>query len=184
VAVRSSGAETSGIRLGGPQSIWNKFALPTTDDSGARSLAYGGYRWGNELSLEAAIATSDRLPPVPDTLATRRGVGLTVASGDASAQIRNVDVYTTWGFAKAFSLYGRLGYKETDAVSFYPAPNAGSDGRRNRDGVNYGVGLRYDMTPVLGLRFEYARFSRVTSESLITPFGETDQVQLGLQFRF
>ena len=60
-----------------------------------------------------------------------------------------------------------------------------ADPRRNRDGMNYGVGLRYDVNPALGLRVEYARFARFAGETLqggVLP--ETDQLQLGLQLRF
>lgn len=184
VSLRESGSDTVGIRFGGLSSAWNKFSLPTSDDSGVRSLAYGGYRWSNDLAVEAAVGTTNRLLQLPDTLATRRGVGLALTSGDISAKSRNVDVYTTWGFAKAFALYGRLGYKESDIATFYPAPNAYSEARTARDGVNYGVGLRYDMTPALGVRVEYSRFSRTPFDSLSNPFNESDQLQFGLQFRF
>jgi hypothetical protein len=184
VLLRESGADTGGIRFGTLQSVWNKFALPTTEDAGSRSLAFGGYRWSNDLAVEAAMGTTDLVLAIPDTLATRRGVGLSFASGEMSPKTRNVDVYTTWGFARAFSLYGRLGYKETDAVAFYPAPGAVGDVRRNRDGVNYGVGLRYDMNPALGLRLEYSRSARTPGENLANPFNESDQLQFGLQFRF
>ena len=57
------------------------------------------------------------------------------------------------------------------------------DGRRQRDGVNVGVGLRYDMNPSLGLRVEYARFGRFAGEVGAT-LPDTDQVSVGLQMRF
>jgi len=50
--------------------------------------------------------------------------------------------------------------------------------------VNYGLGLRYDFSPALGLRLEYARFTRFAGESLSGFLPDSDQVQLGLQFRF
>jgi hypothetical protein len=50
--------------------------------------------------------------------------------------------------------------------------------------MNYGLGLRYDMTPALGLRLEYARFGRFPGESLTGILPENDQLQLGVQFRF
>ena len=59
-----------------------------------------------------------------------------------------------------------------------------SDPRRLRDGVNYGVGLRYDVTPALGLRLEYARFARFAGESVAGLLPDSDQVQLGMQLRF
>ena len=50
--------------------------------------------------------------------------------------------------------------------------------------MNYGLGLRYDMTSALGLRVEYARFGRLPGELVNGVMPENDQVQLGLQFRF
>ena len=57
------------------------------------------------------------------------------------------------------------------------------DSRRLRDGVNVGVGLRYDMNSALGLRVEYARFGRFVGE-VGTGLPETDQVSFGVQLRF
>jgi opacity protein-like surface antigen len=59
-----------------------------------------------------------------------------------------------------------------------------SDVRRNRDGVNYGLGLRYDVTRALGLRLEYARYGRLAGEATSGVLPESDKVQLGVQFRF
>jgi long-subunit fatty acid transport protein len=53
-----------------------------------------------------------------------------------------------------------------------------------RDGVNYGVGVRYDVTPALGLRLEYARFPRFAGETAAGLLPDSDQVQFGMQFRF
>ena len=81
------------------------------------------------------------------------------------------------------SLYGRLGYAQSDAQPTY-VPGFVGDVRRNREGVNYGLGLRYDMSPALGLRLEYARFGRLPGESVHGVLPENDQLQLGVQFRF
>ena len=59
-----------------------------------------------------------------------------------------------------------------------------ADIRFQCDGVNYGVGLRYDVTRALGLRLEYARFGRFAGENIGGFFPESDQVQFGMQFRF
>ena len=80
------------------------------------------------------------------------------------------------------SLYGRLGYAQSETRWSY-TPSFVSDVRRNRDGVNYGLGVRYDMTPALGLRLEYARFGRLPGE-VAGVLPENDQLQLGVQFRF
>ena len=49
--------------------------------------------------------------------------------------------------------------------------------------MNYGVGVRYDMNSALGLRLEYSRFGRFAGE-IGTSLPESDQVTLGVQFRF
>jgi opacity protein-like surface antigen len=105
---------------------------------------------------------------------------------DPSTRTWNADVYTSWSFLRRFALYGRLGYAQSDAtVSYGPYAYTANDPRRARDGVNYGVGLRYDFNPALGLRVEYARVGRFAGETVqsgVLP--ESDQVQLGLQLRF
>lgn len=184
VSLRDSGRESDGLSFGHLSSVWSRFARPTAEDAGARTLAYGGYRWANDVSVEAAVETIDRYWLQPALPGSRRGVGLALANdNDLGGKAWNVDVYTSWEFRKSFALYGRLGYAQSDAQPSY-APGFVSDVRRNRDGVNYGLGLRYDMSPALGLRLEYARFGRLPGESLTGVLPENDQLQLGVQFRF
>lgn len=183
VSQRHAGTDASGLSFGHLTSAWSKFALPVADDAGARMLAYGGFRWGNDVAVEAAVASADHLALMP-MARTARGVGLSLTGGsDFGGRAYSADVYTTWEFRKSFALYGRLGYALTEAVPAYIA-NSGVDVRRNRDGVNYGVGLRYDMTRALGLRLEYARFGRNANESVTGLLPENDQLQFGVQFRF
>jgi opacity protein-like surface antigen len=184
ISLRDSGRVGDGLTIGHLNSIWGRFAMPVADDSGTRTLAFGGYRWANDLAVEAAVATSDRYA-LPATLTgTRRGVGLALAPDVDPGKAWNVDVYTSWEFRKRFALYGRLGYTQNEAPAAY-TPGFSSDVmRRPREGVNYGVGLRYDMTSALGLRLEYARFARLPGELASGLMPENDQVQLGVQFRF
>src|SRR5947208_3262442 len=123
----------------------------------------GGYRWRNDLALEAAFGSSENYSLMPYG---RRGVGLSLAgTADATApRTWNADVYTSWTFKLSFTLDGRLGYIQSEnSAGFAPALSS-IDNRRLRDGMNYGVGLRYDVTPALGLRLEYARFGRFAGE--------------------
>ena len=185
VSLRDSGREADGLSFGHLTSVWSRFTQPTTEDAGARTLAYGGYRWANDLSVEAALATVDRYSLQPALSGSRRGVGLALGSdSDAGGKLWNIDVFTSWEFRKSFSLYGRLGYAQSDPQPTYLSGFV-TDVRRNREGVNYGLGLRYDMSPALGLRLEYARFGRLPGESLTAGvLPENDQLQLGVQFRF
>lgn len=183
VSQRAAGAEGFGLSFGHLASSSNKFALPVADDGGVRLMAFGGYRWNNDLGIEAAVATADRLVPMPLS-ASARGIGLAPAGGnDLSTRALSADVFTTWEFRKSFALYGRLGYAVSEAAPSYYAGSV-VDVRRNRDGVNYGVGLRYDMTQALGLRVEYARFGRLPGDAVNGLLQENDQLQFGVQFRF
>jgi opacity protein-like surface antigen len=184
ISLRTAGREGDGVTFGHLVSAWSRFALPVTEDAGARTLAYGGYRWANDLALEAAVGTTDRYALQPLAPGGRRGVGLALASdSDVVGKAWNVDVYGTWEFRKSLSLYGRLGYAQSDAQGSY-APGFVGDARRSRDGVNYGLGLRYDMSSALGLRLEYARFGRIPGEVVNGVLPENDQLQFGVQFRF
>ncbi|TMH69688.1 MAG: porin family protein [Betaproteobacteria bacterium] len=183
IALRENAQDTVGISLGRLSSAWGKFVAPTADESGSRALMFGGYRWRNDVALEAAFGTaaeSYALAP-----GARRGVGLSLAGTSESTTGRtwNADVYTSWSFRPSFALYGRLGYVQSDAAAAFVSALPSID-RRTRDGVNYGVGLRYDVTPALGLRLEYARFGRFAGENIGGFLPESDQVQFGMQFRF
>jgi opacity protein-like surface antigen len=189
ISLRDAGQDREGVSVGhilaNPASIWNRYASPIAEDNGNRTLAFGGYRFGNDVAVEAAVTTFDRYALQPSLTTARRGVGLSlVPEADSAGRSWNVDLFTSWEFRSRMSLYGRLGYAQTEAQpAYFPAFN-GEVLRRNRDGVNYGLGLRYDMTPALGLRLEYARFARLPGELTTGVLPENDQVQFGLQFRF
>jgi len=184
ISLRAAGQQSEGLSLGQVSSVWNRFAPPLAEDNGNRTLAYGGYRWANDVAVEAALSTLDRYSLQPSITGARRGVGLALTQENDAGKTFNVDVYTSWEFRKRMSLYGRLGYAQTEAQSAYAPAFTSEVVRRNRDGVNYGLGLRYDMTPALGLRLEYARFGRLPGELSNGVMPENDQVQLGVQFRF
>ena len=187
VALRSAGMDEGGVNFGRLASAWGRFASPVSDDTTNRTLLYGGYRFANDVAVEGSLATADRYALQPLDAGAPRGVGLSLGPTPAAATARtwNADVYTSWSFRKAFALYGRLGYAQSDNVPAYAlATLPVSDARRLRDGMNYGVGVRYDFSPALGLRLEYARFSRFAGEAVTGPLPESDQVQLGMQFRF
>jgi opacity protein-like surface antigen len=186
VALRNAGVDAAGIDLGRLASTWGRYASPVSDDMANRALVFGGYRWANDVAVEASFSTADRYTLRPLSATTPRGVGLSLGSTPALAsRTWNADVYTSWSFQKSFSLYGRLGYAQSDALPAYAlAALPPSESRALRNGVNYGLGVRYDVTPALGLRLEYARFSRFAGEAVAGPLPESDQVQLGMQFRF
>ena len=185
VSMRDHATESAGITLGPASSVWTRFVTPTVDDSSARALVFGGYRFRNDVAVEASFNSVDQYALKPDA-GVRRGVGLNIASnsgiGEPSTRSWNVDVFTSWTFYRQLALYGRVGYAQSETTPVLGAVPVTVD-RRPRDGVNVGVGLRYDMNPSLGLRVEYARFGRFAGE-LTGTFPDTDQVSFGLQMRF
>ena len=191
VSLRDRGTESMGLNVGAAPSIWTRLAAPAVDDSPSRALVFGGYRWRNDIAVEALLSAADKYALRPaDGAMPRGGIGLGVGSttlGLADGQSRNwnLDVYTSWSFYKSFALYGRLGYglAETTPGLIGAGIVNGVDPRRGRDGVSYGVGLRYDMNSDLGLRLEYARFGRFGFD-LGSTLPESDHVTFGVQYRF
>jgi hypothetical protein len=188
VSLRDRAQEGLGLTIGNASSVWNRYATPTIDDTSPRTLVFGGYRFANDVAVEASFNAIDKYALKPaDAIAGARGVGLNFGSGnsfgDAPGRIWNLDVYTSWTFYRAFALYGRLGYAQSDAPREVTAFTATSPDAR-RLGVNYGVGLRYDMNSSLGLRLEYGRFGRFAGEMGAGFLPESDQVTFGVQFRF
>lgn len=189
VSIRDRGAEPAGLSFGAVSSVWNRYVAPAADETASRALVYGGYRWRNDIAVEASFNSADRYALRPaDGTGRARGVGLDFGSvagfGEPQARSWNLDVYTSWTFYRAFALYGRLGYAQTEAVgAFVGGPAASTDRGRLRDGVNVGLGFRYDVNPALGLRLEYGRFGRFGGEFGAT-LPETDQVSFGVQYRF
>jgi len=191
VSLRDRGTESIGLNVGAAPSIWTRLAAPAVDDSPSRALVFGGYRWRNDIAVEALLSAADKYALRPaDGAMPRGGIGLGVGSttlGLADGQSRNwnLDVYTSWSFYKSFALYGRLGYGQAETTPGLIGAGIvnGVDPRRGRDGVNYGVGLRYDMNSDLGLRLEYARFGRFGLD-LGSTLPESDHVTFGVQYRF
>ncbi len=191
IARRDRGVDSVGLQAGATPSAWTRFTAPTTDDASARALVFGGYRWGNDVAVEASFSSLDKYALRPtESGPARGGVGLATGAGalgpaDAQSRSWNLDVYTSWAFYRTFSLYGRLGYGQAEAAPLFAGASltTGVDPRRLRDGVNYGVGLRYDLKSDLGLRVEYARFARAAADAG-NALPESDQVSFGLQFRF
>jgi opacity protein-like surface antigen len=183
VSLRQGGADATGLTVGRPALVWNRFAVPAGEEAAQQTLVFGGYRWKSDISLEAAFNRRDQY-------ALRAGsdrpadVGLGLV--DTSARTWNADVYTSWEFLHSFSLYGRLGYAQNDTRPLFSGASlVPGDPRRIRDGVNYGVGLRYVLSQSLGLRVEYSRFGRFAGESsTIGVLPESDQVTIGVQYRF
>jgi opacity protein-like surface antigen len=181
VAMRDDGADAMGLAIGKLPSVWNKFSLPMAEDATQRALVFSGYRWANDVAVEAAFNASDKYALRPGIIGVS-SVGLGLSD---PTRTWNADVYTSWEFVHSLSLYGRLGYAQSDARPLFSPMALPVDTRRLRDGMSYGLGLRYDLTQALGLRVEYARYNRYSGDPAsagIMP--ESDSVTLGVQLKF
>lgn len=189
ISLRDNATEGTALTFGSTNAVWNRYTTAAADDTASRALVFGGYRWRNDLAVEASFSSMDKYALRPfDAAGVRRGVGLTFGSSAGLADLPtrswNVDLFTSWTFYRSLALYGRLGYGQSEvAPLFGVSPPALSDSRRLRDGVNYGIGMRYDMNSALGLRVEYGRFGRFAGE-IGSGLPESDQVNVGLQLRF
>jgi opacity protein-like surface antigen len=188
VSMREGGSTVGGLVLGDLPSVWNRFTAPVADDSNQRSLVFGGYRWNNDVSVEAAIntATTDQYALRPSNPGLNVGPGLGLTLPDVPGRTWNADVFTSWEMIRRLSLYGRVGYAQPDLHPLFSAASLlQGDPRRQLSGVNYGIGVRYDVTHSLGLRVEYARFGRFAGETPLNGgMSDTDQLTIGVQYRF
>ena len=185
VVLRQGPQEGPGVQIGNFNSAWGKFVAPTADETASRTLLFGGYRWANDLAFEAAFATVDRYALAPSG---RGGVGLALGSSGEGAGARTAGTRTSTRAGRSarasLCMAGWAMCSRDAQLAYAPATFLAADPRRPRDGMNYGVGLRYDVTRTLGLRLEYARFGRFAGESVNGLLPESDQVQFGMQFRF
>ena len=186
VSFRDNTPAGFGVNFGAGGTALSRTPVAVVDDSASRALLFGGYRWHNDLAIEAAVSSLDQYTLRPLDAGAQRGVGLRFGqlSGEAQGRSLNLDVFTSWTIYKSVALYGRLGYVQAEAPQLAgSAPLSVVNARGLRDSMNYGVGMRYDMNAALGLRLEYSRFGRFAGE-IGTSIPESDQVTLGVQFKF
>lgn len=171
-----------GIALIEPDSLsWTK---PVGDEPSQQARIYGGYRLQSDLGVEAALTHSQRSGLRFDP----KSFGL--AANDATTRAWNLDVYTSWSLQPKFAVYGRVGYEQPNGTAQLSAGTSLTDvSRRQPLGLNYGIGLRYDLNPAMGVRFEWARPYRNASATATgiadpRPNDAADQVSVGIQFRF
>src|SRR5438046_1289213 len=60
VSLRDRATDGPGITFGPATSVWNRFVAPTSDDTSPRALLFGGYRWSNDIAVEASFNSIDK----------------------------------------------------------------------------------------------------------------------------
>lgn len=181
ISLKEQGSGISFGQLATPALLSAAAAEPSS-----RQQVFGGYRWRNDVAIEAAFAKSESYALKPFGTGMPGGVGLLLGNREETG-IRgawNVDVVGSYAFLRSFALYGRVGYAQTEGIAATAASPLASDVRRNHDGMNYGLGLRYDVSRTLGVNLEYTRFGRFAFDSFNSTLPDSDQLRLGVQFRF
>lgn len=168
-----------GLRLG--QALEFSRPLDATNPLPTPATAFGGYQFGSGFALGAALNSSTSNSPL--VAPAKDGVGLRFDAArwsvPAPTTSTNVDVVSAFNFRNYLSVYGKMGVARTDLrpgdVSFVP-------GLPERTSLTYGVGVRYDFTPNVGLKFELSRGTRFGLG--LKTFDEPDSLNLGIRWSF
>ena len=60
VSLREAAVEGPSVTFGPTISGWAGYTPPAAEDAGARALVFGGYRFANQVAVEAAFSSADR----------------------------------------------------------------------------------------------------------------------------
>jgi opacity protein-like surface antigen len=174
-----------GLRLG--QALEFSRPADSANPLPTMATAFGGYQFGSGLAFGAALNSSTSSSPFAATTGAseRDGVGLRFDAArwtvPAPTSNVNVDVVSAFNYRNSLSVYGKVGVGRIDArageVSFVP-------GQAERTSLTYGVGVRYDFSPNMGLKFELSRGTKFGFGSSLKTYEEPDSLNLGIRWSF
>jgi opacity protein-like surface antigen len=151
------------------------------------TTAFGGYQFGSGVTLGAALnATNSTSPFGANAGSTERdGVGLRFDASrwtvPAQTSTVNVDVVSAFNYRNFLSVYGKVGVARTD---LRPGEMSYVPGLPERTSLLYGVGVRYDFSPNVGLKFELSRGTKFGLGNTLKTHDEPDSLNLGLRWSF
>ena len=185
------GGYFSGVRFGASEKAWS-FTAPglklgqALEYARARetsNTAFAGYQFTSGLALGAAVNTERT-----STLVGASGIGLKF-DGAGWAETRpgsttavNVDVVSAFNWRSSLSVFGKLGVGRGDNRLTPEWASAGQSAL-DRTAISYGVGVRYDFTPSLGLKLELTRGTRFGWDRLRTDV-DPDALNIGIRWTF
>ena len=185
------GGYFSGVRFGASEKAWS-FAAPglklgqALEYARARetsNTAFAGYQFTSGLALGAAVNTERT-----STLVGASGIGLKF-DGARWAEPRtngnpnvNVDVVSAFNWRSSLSVFGKLGVGRGDN-RVTPEWASSAQSALDRTAISYGVGVRYDFTPSLGLKLELTRGTRFGWDRLRTDV-DPDALNVGIRWTF
>lgn len=135
-----------------------------------------GYKYSRYLSVEGEFSDVTR----PSDLFANPA-SLSSAFRSTGFAVDTVATLPVWGL----SFYGRLGAYHGDRYGFSSQSTAllGDQAARGTR-WRYGLGVRYDFTRAFGIRAELERYSALGLGSPFAGDGDSDQVTVGVSWRF
>jgi OmpA-OmpF porin, OOP family len=140
---------------------------------------FGGYELNRFLAIEGGYFDLGKF----GFTATTAPAG--TLTGDIRLRGFNLDVLGTVPITSQFSAFGRVGANYAQARDRFAGTGAvqvlNPTPRARDTNVKYGLGVRYDFTPSLGVRLEAERYK---VNDAVGNKGHVDLVSLGLVYRF
>jgi Outer membrane protein beta-barrel domain len=153
-----------------------EFSTPTSQFS----TAFGGYQFGSGVALGAALSSTENRGAAD----ANSGVGIRF-DGARWSETRNstvnLDVVSAFNFRNSLSVYGKVGVGRSETRAFDPALIGVAT--PDKTAISYGLGVRYDLTPSLGLKFELLRGTKFGIDRLRTE-SDPDSINFGLRWTF
>jgi OOP family OmpA-OmpF porin len=134
--------------------------VPDCDDKDTALKIFGGYQFNRHLAAEIGYHALGEASMTGGTLEGKAWEAVGVAS---------------WPFNDRVSVFGKLGAYSGKLEA------RGTD--ESKTDATYGVGLRYDFTPHIGVRGEWQRYSKMGGDNGI-PETDVDVLSVGLVYRF
>ena len=157
---------SSGPTLGTPASL--------TADNGYRLKL--GYKYSRYLAVEGEFADFTR-----PTNVFSNPANLASAFRSTGFGVDTVATLPLWGV----SFYGRMGAYRGERNGFAGhAPLWLGDSARQGTRWRYGLGVRYDFTKSFGIQAQLERYSNLGLGSPFAGDADTDQLSVGLRWRF
>ena len=156
----------------------------TSADDKDKSYRFSlGYRFSPIISVEGFYADLGSYNSRSSVTSPSAGT----VNADYQAKGYGVDLLLSAPISPEFSVYGRVGVIQAKAEANFNS--AGSinllsrSGSSDKTGQHFGVGLQYDITPVIGLRGEFETYRKLGDDSTGGEL-KVDVVSLGAIFRF
>jgi OmpA-OmpF porin, OOP family len=168
----------AGVALGQSQFDLDCSGTTACEDSDTAWKVFGGYQFSRHFALEVGYGNLGEA-----TASTPPFGGIPAADVSIEATVWEVLAVGTLPLAERFSIYGKAGLYVADTEVRVSFAGLGSVNRSddNTD-LTFGVGLRYDFTPNLGVRAEWQRYGDVSADAFGE--GDIDLISIGLVWRF